>query len=131
MINEILQYTEFLIPVVGFCIILILGGAIWALNKIKNELKKDFVTTDSCKSCTKELKEELSKEFVIIESCQKCTQEIKDSFHRDIDKKYDKLAEQIKQNRDERMQEIKKIADSNIRLETKMDLLLKGMIKHE
>lgn len=131
MIHNILQYAQYIFILVGIGIVLVLGGFIWAWAQIKNELKKDFLTVDSYHEKTKEFKNNLPKEFVTINSCQQCTRDIRESFHQDIDKKYDKLAEQIKQNRDERLQEIKDITSSNIRLETKVDMILKGLIKYE
>lgn len=112
MFDEIAKHLNVLIPAVGFCVLLIIGGAIWALRQIRNELKREFVTKDYCNQCTIEIKER---------------------FHKDIDKKYDRLEEQIKFNRDERLREIKELATTNARLESKVDMILKGigLVKHE
>lgn len=106
VIDEIVKHFNILIPIVGFCVLLVIGGAIWALRQIRNELKREFVTK---------------------EHCNQCTIEIKDRFHHDIDKKYDRLEEQIKYNREERLREIKELATTNARLESKVDMILTGI----
>lgn len=105
-IQEITSYINFLVPIIGVCVLIAIGGAIWALKQIRNELKRDFVAKDYC---------------------NKCVQDIKDGFHRDIDKKYDRLEQQIILNREERLREIKAIAETNVRVETKVDMILKGV----
>lgn len=110
IISNLSNYISFMVYVVGGGIILILAGAIWALKQIKNELKDDFVTKDECNDCT---------------------QKIKENFYKNVDAKYEKLHNEIIQNREERLRDMRVISDSTIEIKTKLDLLLNGMIKHE
>lgn len=107
-IQEIGNHIAFLIPIIGFCILVAIGGGLWALNQIRSELKKEFV----------------QKEY-----CNKCVQDIKDGFHRDIDKKYDRLEQQIKFNREERQKEIKSISDNVIEIKAIMTYFMEGVMK--
>lgn len=93
---------------VAFGIIIIVGGGLLAFNVIRGQIAKEFVLKDYC---------------------NECVQKMKDSYHYDINQKYDKLQEQIEQNRAERQAELKKISEISVRLETKVNMIFEGITK--
>lgn len=115
--KEIINHLNLVIPIVGGCAFLVLSGAIWALNQIRGELKKEFVTKTECSNCKEHIQE---------------------VFHKDIDTKYSDVLDRIDKNHDDWTKELKDMQkdaqernDRLVSIDTKVDMILKGIIKYE
>ena len=110
MTIEAFNDTHVLIPLVGVCLVIILGALAWAARQIYQFIDQQFVRKLEC---------------------QKCVNIIKDDFHRNIDFKYDQVCGKVEEVRRDFMhyiESIQEIAEKRnetmVRIETKVDLLI-------
>ena len=112
MITNFLQHLHLIAPIVGICIVVIIAAIGWAIIQIRNFINRDFV-------------EKLD--------CERCMNEASNKHRDEMNEKYQSLENKIDQMGRDFASEMKEVRTSTeqwiqtaVRIETKVDLLLKG-----
>ena len=64
---DILSFWRVLIPIVGVTCIIVIGGLIWSVSKIKEFLGGEYVTKIECNECSNLVKRDLHNEILEVQ----------------------------------------------------------------
>ena len=103
MWTDVMHFIHVIIPIVACIVIVVIAAFMWAVKQIR-----DFI----------------SSEFVEKIDCKHCMQQTKDSCRQDFDEQYKILENKIDVK--ELHRGIEQWSQASVRIETKVDMLLKG-----
>ena len=114
MITEIINHTQIIIPIVGIAVVVIIGAIVWAGIAIYKFIDREYVEKIECEKCRTALKEE-------------CRDDINDCY-KTLEKKIDDMQEKFAKDVKEIDQKLDQWITTGVRIETKMDLLMKSFL---
>ncbi len=117
MITSFLNDSHTTIVIVGVWIIIVLGAFAWAVMQIYKFLNNQFVLKLDCERCINNVRKDFAKEMnERYNSVQNKIDDLKHSFDKKIDIMHDAA---------------EKRSEAIVRIETKLDLLLRKDFKNE
>lgn len=115
MITEIINHTQIIVPVVGIAVFVIIGAIVWAGIAIYKFIDREYVEKIECEKCRTTLRDE-------------CRGDVNNCYST-LEKKIDDMRENFAKDVREIDQKLDNWITTGVRIETKVDMLLKGFTK--
>lgn len=112
MWTDIMQLLHYIVPVVALIVVIIIAAFIWAVKQIRDFISNEFVEKIDCKHCMQQTKDSCRLDF--------------DEQYKILENKIDQMSESFAVEVKELHRGIEQWSQASVRIETKVDMLLKG-----
>ena len=112
MWTDITQFVHIIVPVVALILVVLVAAFVWAVKQLRDFIGKEFVEKIECKQCMQNVKESCRQNF--------------DEQYKVLENKIDQMNENFTIEVKELHRGIEQWSQASVRIETKVDMLLKG-----